>query len=184
MFFKVCSYILCNFLKIMECFQQLLYYFISFLSGCRQPWSGPDSIGLSDSLSRLQGNVSNRSQSSKWWRQRDTVVSKEHEQVCIISLCARDLRGNKTKWVKQIQRQRLSRAKHDTFHKWLASIVFCKCTIYVFSFSWNVFLSETFHLVLRIILESFELHYFFLTSNTCGEYFAVRTQIRSDASSC
>ena len=73
-----------------------------FLSGCRQPWSGPDSIGLSDSLSRLQGDVSNRSQSSKWWRQRDTVVSKEHEQVCIISLCARDLRGNKTKWVGQI----------------------------------------------------------------------------------
>ena len=98
----MCSYILCNFLKIMECFQQLLYYFISFLSGCRQPWSGPDSFGLSDSLSRLQGNVSNRSQSSKWWRQRDTVVSKEHEQVCIISLCARDLRGNKTKWVGQI----------------------------------------------------------------------------------
>ena len=30
MFFKVCSYILCNFLKIMECFQQLYYFVFSF----------------------------------------------------------------------------------------------------------------------------------------------------------
>ena len=36
----------------------------------------------------------------------------------------------------------------------------------------------------RIILDSFKLHYFFLTSITCDEYFALRTQIRSDASSC
>ena len=28
------------------------------------------------------------------------------------------------------------------------------------------------------------MHYFFLTPNTCDEYFALRTQIRSDASSC
>ena len=42
----------------------------------------------------------------------------------------------------------------------------------------------TVHLLLRIILESFKLHYFFLTSITCDEYFALRTQIRSDAWSC
>ena len=40
------------------------------------------------------------------------------------------------------------------------------------------------HLLLRIILASFKLHYFFLTPNTCDEYFALRTQIRSDASRC
>jgi len=48
----------------------------------------------------------------------------------------------------------------------------------------NIFRSETVPLLLRIILESFKLHYFFLTSNTCDEYFAAQTQIRSDASSC
>ena len=97
-----------------------------FLSGCRQPWSGPDSIGLSDSLSRLQGNVSNRSQSSKWWRQRDTVVSKEHEQVCIISLCARDLRGNKTKWVGQI-----------LLLSCLFLKVICMLIVYLFVYTYN-----------------------------------------------
>ena len=53
------------------------------------------------------------------------------------------------------------------------------CKIF-FSFSRNVFRSETVHLLCSIILESFKLYYFFLTSNTCDEYFAVRTQIRSD----
>ena len=38
--------------------------------------------------------------------------------------------------------------------------------------------------ILRIILESFKLHYFFLASNTCDGYFAAQTRIRSDASSC
>ena len=37
-----------------------------------------------------------------------------------------------------------------------------------FSFSRNVFRSETVHLLVRIILESFKLDYFFLTSITCG----------------
>ena len=55
---------------------------------------------------------------------------------------------------------------------------------YFFSFSRNIFRSDTVHSLLTIILESFKLHYFFLTSNTCDEYFAVQTQIRSDASSC
>ena len=32
--------------------------------------------------------------------------------------------------------------------------------------------------------EGFKLHYFFLMSNTCDEYFAVKRQIRSGASSC
>ena len=59
-----------------------------------------------------------------------------------------------------------------------------QCERYIFSFSRNVFRSETVHLLLRIILESFKLHYFFLTSITCDEYFVLRTQIRSDASSC
>ena len=49
----------------------------------------------------------------------------------------------------------------------------------VFLFSRNIYRSETGHLLLRIILESF-----FLTSNTCDEHFALQTQIRSDASSC
>ena len=43
----------------------------------------------------------------------------------------------------------------------------CKRARYFFSFSRNVFRSETVHLLLRIILESFKLHYFFLTSITC-----------------
>ena len=62
--------------------------------------------------------------------------------------------------------------------------LFMQMCKYFFSFSRNVFRSETVHLLLRIILESFKLHYFFLTPNTCDEYFALRTQIRSDASSC
>ena len=52
-----------------------------------------------------------------------------------------------------------------------------KCARYFFPFSRNIFRPETIHLLLRIILESF-----FLTSNTCDEYFALQTQIRSDAS--
>ena len=60
----------------------------------------------------------------------------------------------------------------------------CKCARYFFSFYRNVFRSETVHLLSRIILESFKPHYFFLTSNTATEYFALRTQIKSDASSC
>ena len=59
----------------------------------------------------------------------------------------------------------------------------CKCARYFSSFSRNDFRSETVHLLLRIILESFKLHYLFLTSNTCDESFALRTQVRSDASS-
>ena len=35
-----------------------------------------------------------------------------------------------------------------------------------FSFSRYIFPSETVHLLVRIILESFKLHHFFLTSNT------------------
>ena len=57
------------------------------------------------------------------------------------------------------------------------------CKIF-FLFFQKCFRSETVHLLLRIILESFKLHYFFLTSNTCDEYFAAQTRIRSDASSC
>ena len=57
------------------------------------------------------------------------------------------------------------------------------CKIF-FLFFQKCFRSETVHLLLRIILESFKLNYFFLTSNTCDEYFALRTQIKSDASSC
>ena len=57
------------------------------------------------------------------------------------------------------------------------------CKIF-FLFFQRCFRSETVHLLLRIILESFKLNYFFLTSNTCDEYFALRTQIKSDASSC
>ena len=66
----------------------------------------------------------------------------------------------------------------------LATIVYANVQDIFFSFSRNIFRSETVHLFLRIILESFKLHYFFLTSNTRNGYFAVRTQIRSDASSC
>ena len=74
--------------------------------------------------------------------------------------------------------------KHETFNnKRLAAIVYANVKIF-FSFSRNIFRSETVHLLLRIILESFKLHCFFLTSNTCDEYFAVQTQIRSDASIC
>ena len=63
--------------------------------------------------------------------------------------------------------------------------VYVECARYFFPFSRIVFRSETGHLLLRMILESFRLHYFFLTSNnTCDEYFALRTQIMSDASSC
>ena len=51
-------------------------------------------------------------------------------------------------------------------------------------FPGNIFRSETLHLLLRIILESFKLHYFFLASNTCDGYFAAQTRIRSGASSC
>ena len=57
------------------------------------------------------------------------------------------------------------------------------CKIF-FSFSRNIFRSETAHLLCSIILESFKLYYFFSTCNTCDEYFAMQTQIRSDASSC
>ena len=71
----------------------------------------------------------------------------------------------------------------ETLNKWLASIVYANVQdIFLFSQEYFLFRSSTF--VLRIILESFKLHYFFLTSNTCDEYFAVQTQIRSDASSC
>ena len=57
------------------------------------------------------------------------------------------------------------------------------CKIF-FSFSRNIFLSEIVHFHFSIILESFKLYYFFWTSTTCDEYFAMRTQIISDASSC
>ena len=57
------------------------------------------------------------------------------------------------------------------------------CKIF-FSFSRNIFLSETVHFHFSIIIESFKLYYFFWTSTTCDEYFAMRTQIISDASSC
>ena len=57
------------------------------------------------------------------------------------------------------------------------------CKIF-FLFFQKCFRSETVHLLLTIILESFKLNYFFLTSNTCDEYFALRTQINLDASSC
>ena len=56
--------------------------------------------------------------------------------------------------------------------------------IYLFLFYQEYFRSEIVNSLLRIILESFKLHYFFLTSNTCDEYLAVQTQIRSDASNC
>ena len=63
--------------------------------------------------------------------------------------------------------------------KRLASVSLRKCARYFFSRNFSR--SETARLLLKIILESFKLHYFFLTSNTCYEYFDVRTQIRSDA---
>ena len=49
----------------------------------------------------------------------------------------------------------------------------CKRARYLFSFSKNIFRSETVHLLLSIILESFKLCFFVLTSNTCDEYFSV-----------
>ena len=52
------------------------------------------------------------------------------------------------------------------------------CKIF-FLFFQEYFLFRNSTFALRIILESF-----FLTSNTCDEYFALQTQIRSDASSC
>ena len=55
------------------------------------------------------------------------------------------------------------------------------CKIF-FLFFQKCFRSETVHLLLRIVLESFKLNYFLLTSNTCDEYFALRTQINLDAS--
>ena len=74
--------------------------------------------------------------------------------------------------------------KHETFNKWLASIVYVNVQDIFPHFPGNIFRSETLHLLLRIILESFKLHYFFLASNTCDGYFAAQTRIRSDASSC
>ena len=74
--------------------------------------------------------------------------------------------------------------KHETFNKWLTSIVYVNVQDIFPHFPGNIFRSESLHLLLRIILESFKLHYFFLTSNTCDGYFAVQTQIKSDASSC
>ena len=74
--------------------------------------------------------------------------------------------------------------KHETFNKWLASIVHANVQDFFSLFSRNIFRSETIHFLLSIFLESFKPYYFFLTSNTCDEYFAMQTQIRSDASSC
>ena len=66
----------------------------------------------------------------------------------------------------------------------MASIVYVNVQDIFPHFPGNIFRSETLHLLLRIILESFKLHYFFLASNTCDGYFAAQTRIRSDASSC
>ena len=55
------------------------------------------------------------------------------------------------------------------------------CKVFFFFASRNNSRSETEHLLLKIILASFKLHYLFLTSNSLDEYFVVRTQIRSDA---
>ena len=84
---------------------------------------------------------------------------------------------------RENQRQKLSRGKYETFNKRLPSFI-CKCARYIFFPSRTNSRSETAHLLLKIILASFKLHYFFLTSNALDEYFAVRTQIRSDALSC
>ena len=79
----------------------------------------------------------------------------------------------------------LNLSDFELYSRWVPLFnCLCKCARYFFPFSRNVFLSETVHLLLRIILESFKLHYFFLTPNTCDEYFALWTQIKSDASSC
>ena len=82
------------------------------------------------------------------------------------------------------QRQGLSRVKHETFNKWLASIVYANVKDTFSLFPGTFFVKKQYSLFLRIILEGFKLYYFFLMSNTCDEYFAVRTQISSDASSC
>ena len=76
----------------------------------------------------------------------------------------------------------VTRKKYETFNKQMASVVFANVQDTFFSFSKNISQSETTPLLLRIILESFKLHYFLLTSNTCSEYSAVRTQILLDAS--
>ena len=49
--------------------------------------------------------------------------------------------------------------------------MFMQMSRYFFSFSRNVFGSETVHLLLRIIIESFKQHYFFLTG-------VVKTRVR------
>ena len=63
---------------------------------------------------------------------------------------------------RESQKLRLSRAKHETFNRSLASIVYANVQDIFYLFSSNVFRSETVHLLLRIILESFKLQYFFL----------------------
>ena len=72
----------------------------------------------------------------------------------------------------------------QNLNKWLASVVYANVQDIFSPVCWNTSLSETANLLLRIILESFKLRYFFLIRNTCHEYFAVQTQISSDASSC
>ena len=72
----------------------------------------------------------------------------------------------------------------QNLNKWLASVVYANVQDIFSSVSWNTSHSETANLLLRIILESFKLRYFFLIRNTCDECFAVQTQISSDASSC
>ena len=73
----------------------------------------------------------------------------------------------------------------QNLNKWLASVVYANVQDIFSSVSWNTSHSETANLLLRIIIESFKLHLLLLdTSNTCDEYFAVQTQISSDASSC
>ena len=46
--------------------------------------------------------------------------------------------------------------------KWLASVVYANVQDIFSPVSWNTFHSETANLLLRIIIESFKLHYFFL----------------------
>ena len=72
----------------------------------------------------------------------------------------------------------------QNLNKWLAPVVYANVQDIFFSLSRNTSYSETANLLLRIILEFQTALLLLDTSNTCDEYFAVQTQISSDASSC
>ena len=58
----------------------------------------------------------------------------------------------------------------------MASVFYVNMQEIFFLFFQDNSRSETVHLFLRNIIESFKLHYLFLNSNICDKYFAVWTQ--------